>query len=141
MGQGIIAPVWGTTWTGKLSVRGTAGQYATFPVESTRVQEMVMDAFNAFVDAVTAIPSVEQVRGQVAGAYLHLVAYVSESSVEERFAVYAVEQQMYDRFPDLRLEFDLIDRKGYPVTAGELTGKYVAVIRTLPDRADGDELS
>lgn len=101
-----------------------------------------MDAFNAFVDAVTAIPSVEQVRGQVAGAYLHLVAYVSESSVEERFAVYAVEQQMYDRFPDLRLEFDLIDRKGYPVTAaGELTGKYVAVIRTLPDRADGDELS
>lgn len=99
-----------------------------------------MQAFNTFVAAVRSIPAVEQVRGQVAGAYVHIVTYLSQSTLEERAAVYTAQMHLYDQFPDLRLEFDAIDREGYPVEAGELTGKYVEVIRELPDRVDADAL-
>ena len=93
-----------------------------------------MNAFDAFVAAVRDIPSVEQVRAQVAGTYIHLVTYMSESSLEQRYAVYDAQAAMYKQFPDLKLEFDVIDRRGYPVEDGELTGKYIEVIRDLPDR-------
>ena len=94
-----------------------------------------MQAFDAFVDAVRTVPTVEQVRGQTAGAYVHMVTYMSESSLEERFAVYDVQKRMYDLFPQLRLEFDVIDRKGEPVDHDDLTGKLVEVIRELQDRS------
>ena len=92
-------------------------------------------AFDTFVKEVRAIPTVEQVRGQTAGAYLHMVTYMSESSLEERFAVYDSQKRMYEIFPQLRLEFDVIDRKGHPVDHDDLAGKLVEVIRELPDRA------
>lgn len=78
-----------------------------------------MQAFNTFVAAVRSVPTVEQVRGQVAGAYVHIVTYLNQSTLEERAAVYAAQMHLYDQFPDLRLEFDAIDREGYPVEAGE----------------------
>lgn len=99
-----------------------------------------MQAFSIFVDAVREIPSVEQVRAQEAGTYLHLVVYMSDSSLEDRYAVYDAQGMLYDAYPDLRLEFDVIDRRGHPVEAVELTGKYIEIIRTLPDTpyADAD---
>ena len=135
-----VMPALGTSWTGVVHSRSTAGEYATFPVVSNSLQEMVMQAFNTFVAAVRSIPTVEQVRGQVAGAYVHIVTYLSRSTLEERSAVYTAQMRLYDQFPDLRLEFDAIDREGYPVEGGELTGKYVEVIRELPDRVDADAL-
>lgn len=108
----------------------------TVPVEREILQEMVMDAFNTFVDAVREIPSVEQVRAHVAGTYMHLVTYVSQSSEADRYAVYAAEIAVHDRFPHVQFEFDLIDRKGRPVQNGELAGKFIEVIRDLPDSND-----
>lgn len=116
------------------------GNYVTIPLAPGAHEEMVMKAFNTFVTFIQAIPTVEQVRGQVAGTYLHLVIYMSESSLEERYKVYEAEMQLYEQFPDLRLEFDLIDRKGYPVEYSELTGKLIEVIRELPDRVSADEI-
>lgn len=140
MRQDVIMPAAGANWTAAVRSRSTAGAYATFTVGSNSLQEMVMQAFNTFVAAVRSVPTVEQVRGQVAGAYVHIVTYLNQSTLEERAAVYAAQMHLYDQFPDLRLEFDAIDREGYPVEAGELTGKYVEVIRELPDRVDADAL-
>lgn len=140
MRHDVITPALGTNWTTTVRSRSTAGEYATFPVVSNSLQEMIMQAFSTFVAAVRSIPTVEQVRGQVAGAYVHIVTYLSGSTLEERSAVYAAQMRLYDQFPDLRLEFDAIDREGYPVEGGELTGKYVEVIRELPDRVDADAL-
>lgn len=116
------------------------GNYVTLPVAIRTLQEVVMQAFNTFVDAVREIQSVEQVRAQEAGTYLHLVVYLSNSTLEERYAVYDAQGMLYDAYPDLRLEFDVIDRRGYPVETVDLTGKYVEIIRTLPDHpyADAD---
>ena len=97
-----------------------------------------MEAFNAFVSIVRSIRSVEQIRAQVAGTYLHLVTYVSESTLDERDAIYQAELSVHDRFPDIRFEFDLIDRMGNPVMPGELTNKLTEVIRDLPDKTDVD---
>jgi hypothetical protein len=76
---------------------------------------------------------VEQVRAYVAGTYIHLVTYLSHSTEEERFAVYDCDKVIHDRYLDLRFEFDLIDRRGYPMTPDEIKDKHVAVIRQLPD--------
>lgn len=111
------------------------------PVVTNTQEGWVMKAFDALVKAVRDIPSVEQVRGQVAGSYLHLVTYMSESTLDQRYQVYDAQMRMYDRFPQLRLEFDVIDRKGYPVQHDELTGKLIEVIRELPDRTPDDEVS
>jgi hypothetical protein len=92
-----------------------------------------MNPFATFVEAVRSIPSVEQVSGQPSAAGMHLVTYMSESSLAERFVVYAAQMQMYERFPQLPLAFDLIDRKGIPLEHGDSNGQVVAVIRTLPD--------
>lgn len=119
-----------------VSSASTVASHVTFPVAIETLQEMMMSAFNEFVAAVRDIPSVEQVRAQVAGTYIHLVTYLSESTLDQRYAVYDVQAEMYRKFPNLKLEFDVIDRRGYPVAGGELTGKYVEVIRKLPDRFD-----
>jgi hypothetical protein len=111
------------------------GSYVVMPPAAFTPEEVVTQAFDAFVNAMRDIPTVEQVRGQTASAYLHMVTYMSESSLEERFAVYNVQMRMYDLFPQLRLEFDVIDRKGQPVDHDDLTGKLVEVIRELPDRS------
>lgn len=135
-----MASMWWGTVTGTDTLRrpirqaSTAeGNYVTLPVAIRTLQEVVMQAFNTFVDAVREIPSVEQVRAQEAGTYLHLVVYMSDSTLKDRYAIYDAQGMLYDTFPDLRLEFDVIDRRGYPVETVELTGKYVEIIRTLPD--------
>ena len=112
------------------------GNHVTLSVVSANalLQEVAMQALNAFVTAIRDIPTVEQVRAQTAGAYVHFATYMSESTMSQRYAVYEAEIGLYDQFPDLHLEFDLIDREGYPVERGELTGKYVEIIRELPDR-------
>lgn len=99
-----------------------------------------MKAFDKFVTAVRDIPTVEQVRAQQAGTYLHLVTYMSESSQEERSAVYQAELMIHDQFPQLSLEFDLVDRMGYAFPSAQLTGKLVESIRTLPDTKDVNHL-
>ena len=114
------------------------GNYVTLPVAIRTLQEVVMQAFNTFVDAVRDIPTVEQVRAQEAGTYLHLVVYMSNSTLTDRYAVYDAQGKLYDAYPDLRLEFDVIDRRGYPVETVELTGKYIEIIRTLSDNAYAD---
>lgn len=117
------------------------GNYVTIPVATDTQEGWVMKAFNALVKAVRDIPSVEQVRGQAAGSYVHLVTYMSESTLEQRYQVYEAQMRMYGLFPQLRLEFDVIDRKGYPVQHDELTGKLIEVIRELPDLTPNDEVS
>lgn len=119
------------------------GNHVTLSVVSANalLQEVAMQALNAFVTAIRDIPTVEQVRAQTAGAYVHFATYMSESTMSQRYAVYEAEIGLYDQFPDLHLEFDLIDREGYPVERGELTGKYVEIIRELPDRNGTDEHS
>lgn len=111
------------------------GSYVVLQPSAPTTEEIVAQAFDAFVRSVRVIRSVEQVRGQTAGTYVHIVTYMSESSLDERFAVYNVQQQMYGLFPQLRLEFDVIDRKGHPADHDELHGKLVEVIRELPDRS------
>lgn len=122
---------------GRLLRHGATGKgsYVVRSSAASTTEEVVLQAFDTFVNAVRDIPTVEQVRGQAAGAYLHIVTYMSESSMRERFAVYNIQMRMYDRFPQLRLEFDVIDRKGQPADHDELTGKLVEVIRELPDRS------
>lgn len=122
---------------GRVLRHGTTsqGSYVVLQPAAPATEEIVAQAFDAFVRAVRAIGSVEQVRGQTAGAYVHIVTYLSESSLEERFAVYKVQQEMYGLFPQLRLEFDVIDRRGHPVDHDDLTGKLIEVIRELPDRS------
>ena len=122
---------------GRVLKHGTTsqGSYVVLPSPAPMAEQDVMQAFDTFVKEVRAIPSVEQVRGQTAGAYLHMVTYMSESSLEERFVVYDIQKRMYEIFPQLRLEFDVIDRKGHPVDHDDLTGKLVEVIRDLPDRS------
>jgi hypothetical protein len=41
----------------------------------------------------------------------------------------------YDLYQQLRLEFDVIDRKGHPVDHDDLTGKFIEIIHELPDRS------
>jgi hypothetical protein len=108
-------------------------QPAAFQAALDVLDQATAQAFYAYVELVKHIPSVEQVRAHVAGAYLHLFTYVSHSTEEERFAVYDCDKQFYDRYPDLRLEFDLIDRRGYPLSDGESQDKYVAIIRQLTE--------
>lgn len=127
----------GMTW----QVASSAGDYATISVALRSLEEATVKAFQAFVDAVREVPTVEQVRAQTAGSYVHLVTYVSDSTLDQRYAIYEAQMKLYDLFPYLRLEFDLIDRKGYPVDGDELTGKLIEVIRELPDRSDDDEVS
>lgn len=115
------------------------GNYVTLPVALQTLQEVVMQAFNTFVQAVREISSVEQVRAQEAGTYLHLVVYMSDSTLDDRYAIYDAQGMLYDAYPDLRLEFDVIDRRGHPVEAVELTGKYVEIVRTLPDHPYADD--
>jgi hypothetical protein len=118
----------------------TKGNYVTIPVANPSQEVVVMKAFDAFVQAVRDIPTVEQVRAQPAGTYLHLVTYMSQSTEEQRFAVYTAELMVHDRFPELSLEFDLIDRDGYALPSGQLTGKLVEPIRALPDTKDVNQL-
>lgn len=93
-----------------------------------------MRAFNEFVDMVGNIGAVEQVRGHAAGTYLHLVTYVSESDEAQRYAIYDVEQLIHDRYPEIKFEFDLIDRRGHAVEmAAHISDKYIRIIRQLPD--------
>ncbi len=99
-----------------------------------------MKAFDKFVTAVREIATVEQVRAHQAGTYLHLVTYMSESSQEDRFAVYQAELMVHDQFPQLSLEFDLVDRMGYAFPSAQLTGKLVEAVRTLPDTKDVNQL-
>lgn len=114
------------------------GNHVTLSVVSANalLQEVAMQALNAFVTAIRDIPTVEQVRAQTAGAYVHIVTYMSDSTLEQRYAVYDAQSQLYRQYPALRLEFDLIDREGYPVEHDELTGKTIEIIRELPDRND-----
>lgn len=90
-------------------------------------------AFDDFVEMIGEIPSVEQVSGQVAGSYLHLVTYVSHSTEAERFLVYEAEKRLFAEYPHLRFEFDLVDRRGYRLEDSEIRGKYSKTIRRLPD--------
>lgn len=90
-------------------------------------------AFDDFAEMIGTIPSVEQVSGQAAGAYLHLVTYVSRSTEAERFMVYEAEKRLFAEYPHLRFEFDLVDRRGYRLEASEIRGKYSKTIRQLPD--------
>lgn len=90
-------------------------------------------AFDDFSQMVSEISSVEQVRGQAAGAYLHLVTYVSNSAEAERFQVYDAEKRLFAEFPHLRFEFDLVDRRGYRLDVSEIRGKYIKTIRQLAD--------
>lgn len=93
-----------------------------------------MRAFNEFVERVGKVEAVEQVRGHVAGTYLHLVTYVSESDEAQRYAIYDVEQLIHDRYPEIKFEFDLIDRRGHAVEmAAHISDKYIRIIRQLPD--------
>lgn len=127
-----IAPSWGRVEQASTLPQNRVG----LSVERDVLQEMVRDAFHSFVAAVRGIPSVEQVRAHVAGTYLHLVTYMSCSTEPERYAVYAAEIAVHDRYPHIQFEFDLIDRKGRPVQYGELTGKFIEIIRDLPDQTD-----
>jgi hypothetical protein len=90
-------------------------------------------AFDDFAEMIGTIPSVEQVSGQAAGAYLHLVTYVSCSTEAERFRVYEAEKRLFAEYPHLRFEFDLVDRRGYRLESSEIRGKYSKTIRQLPD--------
>ncbi|NOZ27996.1 MAG: hypothetical protein GXP39_08090 [Chloroflexi bacterium] len=112
-----------------------SAQSVTIPME-IRSLEAAMEAFRAFVDMVRDIPSVEQVRAKFAGTYLHIVTYASGSTKEERRQIYRAELALADRYPDLHFEFDLIDRRGYPVIDKEETGKWIERIRSLPNTAD-----
>lgn len=95
-----------------------------------------MRVFQEFVVAVKDIPSVEQVRAQAGGTYLHFVTYTSESTKEDRYSIYQIEQNFYERYPTLDLEFDLVDRQGYPMERDITIGKYIQTIRILPTRYD-----
>jgi hypothetical protein len=97
------------------------------------LEKATQRAFDDFAEMVGEIPSVEQVNGQAAGAYLHLVTYVSHSTEEDRFRVYEAEKRLFAEYPHLRFEFDLVDRRGYPLDAAEIRGKYIKPIRQLPD--------
>lgn len=97
------------------------------------LEKTTRKAFDEFTEMIGEIPAVEQVRGQVAGAYLHLVTYVSQSREPERFQIYEAEKRIFAAYPHLRFEFDLVDRRGYALDTAEIKGKYIKTIRELPN--------
>ncbi len=113
--------------------------YVTLPVAISSIQEATQKVLDDFVALVRDISSVEQVRGQAAGTYLHLVVYVSESTREDRFRVYEAEKAIHDRHSSFNFEFDLIDRRGYPMQTADIQGKYMEIIRKLPDTHDASD--
>lgn len=111
----------------------TSAEYVSVRVDATSLDALALRAFNSFASAVRGVPSVEQVRAHQAGAYLHLVTYASHATPEDRDAIYDAEIVVHDDFPQLRFEFNLIDRRGYPMVDAPLTGQYIEHIRDLPD--------
>lgn len=116
---------------------GTTQPQVTLSMALNSIEKATRKAFDEFVVMVEKIPSVEQVRGQVAGTYLHLVVYASNCERDERFLVYEAEQVIHDRYPSIKFEFDLIDRRGYPMEEADIEDKYIKNIRKRPD-SDGD---
>lgn len=97
--------------------------------------EATQGAFEAFAAQVRVVPSVEQVRGQVAGTYLHLVTYMNRSTRGERVRVYEAQRTIHDRFPHLHFEFDVVDRQGQPMEpAPTRNHQLIERIRSVPDR-------
>lgn len=112
--------------------RSTA-ELVTPDVAIRAIEKVTKQAFDEFVSIVRNIQSVEEVRGQTAGTYLHLVTYVSDSTEKERYGIYAAEKSIFAQYPHLRFEFDLVDRRGYPVEVAEIKDKYAQAIRKLPN--------
>lgn len=113
-----------------------SARYVRVPVAIESLQRLAMDAVYTFVAAVRDVPSVEQVRARFAGTYLHLITYASQSTESQRRQIYAAELDLARRYPDLQFEFDLLDRRGYPVQDQDEPGKWVERIRRLPDLTD-----
>lgn len=108
-------------------------QIDTLSIEIRSLQGITQKAFDEFVEQIQKVPSVEQIRAQVGGTYMHIVTYMCASSLEERERVYEAEKALYQQYTDLRFEFDLIDRQGHPITVGEVSNKYIRIVRQLPD--------
>lgn len=105
-------------------------------VEIRSLQGITQKAFDDFVGQVQNVPSVEQIRAQVGGTYMHIVTYMCASNLEQREIIYEAEKSLFQRYTDLRFEFDLIDRQGHPITVGEVSNKYIRIVRQLPDVID-----
>jgi len=121
-------------------VEGGGDTYAISPEVAIRVLEArAMKAFTAFVEKIRGVPSVEHVVAEVSGTEITVTTCVSESKEKERFSIYDAEEQILDEHPDLDLDFQLLDRKGYPVEYAELgPHTYIEVIQRRPDRYDAN---
>lgn len=138
----IISPAfWGTASSSRrrnplITGSTVSEQIDILSIEIRSLQGITQKAFDEFVEQIQKVPSVEQIRSQVGGTYMHIVTYMCASSLEERERVYEAEKALYQRYTDLRFEFDLIDRRGLPITVGEISNKYIRIVRQLPDEID-----
>lgn len=132
----VYQGLWRSATTGTVikTISKSSSESVTLDVAIHSMEKATKQAFDDFVASMRAVEAVEQVRGKAAGTYLHLVTYVSESSKEERFAIYEAEKQLHKRYGQmLDFEFDLIDRRGYAVEEAEIDEKYIEIIRKRPD--------
>lgn len=111
----------------------TTADATSVRVDQNSFEELVGAALASYVNAVRHIPTIEQVRVQQAGAYLHIVSYVSDAAPADRSAIYDAEIALHDAYPQLRFEFNIVDRHGYPTVNSPIAGKFIEHIRTLPD--------
>lgn len=121
-------------------ITATSATRVTFEAAVQTLQETTMKALDEFVAAVRSLPSVEYVDAEVAGTYVHLMTYMSESTSEERAAVYDVELEVADRYQGLHFEFDVYDRRGHPMQEVDEVSPYFRPIRKLPDVVHADQV-